>query len=137
MANRLGRFVEARKPTRYDFGVRPLVALVCATGCSFVGVRGPAHVGSEPAADPSTVHCTDTDALPALDAVGGAAALAVAGGGFIIEQTSSTGDLHNFTKYYAGPLVVASIIYFIASGYGTNRVEQCREAKGEGIATEE
>jgi len=69
--------------------------------------------------------------------VGGAAALAVAGGGFIVEQTSSTGDLHNFTKYYAGPLVVASIIYFIASGYGTNRVEACREAKGQGIATDE
>lgn len=137
MANRRGRFVEPRGATRYDFGVRALVAFVCATGCSFVGVRGPASGSSEPARDPSSVHCTDTDALPALDAVGGAAALAVAGGGFIIEQTSSTGDLHNFTKYYAGPLVVASIIYFIASGYGTNRVERCRELKGEGIATDE
>jgi hypothetical protein len=137
VANRRDRFVEARAATRYDFGVRVLVALVCASGCSFVGVRGPSTGSHEPARDPSSVHCTDTDALPALDAVGGAAALAVAGGGFIIEQTSSTGDLHNFTKYYAGPLVLASIIYFIASGYGTDRVEHCREIKGEGIATDE
>jgi len=129
--------VEARGATRYDFRVKAALAIVCATGCSFVGVRGPDVVGSEPARDPSSVHCTDTDALPALDAVGGAAALAVAGGGFIIEQTSSTGDLHNFTKYYAGPLVVASIIYFIASGFGTNRVERCREVKGEGLAAED
>jgi hypothetical protein len=110
-----------------------LLALVCATGCSFVGVRGPVGYGNEPAADPSTVKCTDSDVLPTLDAIGGAAALAVGGGGFIIEQTSSSGDLHNFTKYYAGPLVVASIIYFISTSFGTNRVQRCRAVKGDGV----
>jgi len=113
--------------------VRSLLAIICATGCSFVGVRGPVGYRSEPAADPSSVKCTDSDVLPTLDAIGGAAALAAAGGGFIIEQTSSTGDLHNFTKYYVGPLVAASIIYFISTSFGTNRVEQCRAVKGEGV----
>ena len=103
------------------------------SACSFVGVRGPGVVSNEPAADPSRIHCTESDALPALDAIGGAAALAAAGGGFIIEQTSSSGDFHNFSKYYLGPLVAVSIIYFIATSYGTNRVEQCHAAKGDGV----
>lgn len=110
-----------------------MIAVVCATGCSFVGVRGPVGYGSEPAADPSSVKCTDSDVLPTLDAIGGAAALAVAGGGFIIEQTSSSGDLHNFTKYYVGPLVVASIVYFISTNFGSKRVERCRAVKGDGV----
>lgn len=88
--------------------------------------------GSEVAPNP-TVRCTDSDTLPALDALGGAAAIAVAGGGFIIEQTSETGDLHNFTKYYAGPLVIAAILYFVATSVGTNRVERCHEARGTSI----
>ncbi|MEO8842674.1 MAG: hypothetical protein ABI591_13335 [Kofleriaceae bacterium] len=113
--------------------MKPLLAVVCIAGCSFIGVRGPDVIRSEPAADPSTVHCTDSDTLPSLDAVGGAAALAAAGGGFIIEQTSSTGDLHNFSKYYLGPLVAVSIIYFISTSFGTNRVEQCHAAKGDGV----
>ncbi len=116
--------------------MRSLIAVVCATGCSFAGVRGPDVAGREVAPDPSKVHCTDTDTLPAVDAIGGALALAAAGGGFIVEQTSSTGDFHNFTKYYAGPLVLASILYFIATSYGTDRVERCREVKGEGIETD-
>jgi hypothetical protein len=130
------RFLEARRATRYDLAVRSLLAIACATGCSFVGVRGPDVGSTQVVPDPSKVRCTDSDTLPAVDAIGGAAALAVAGGGFIVEQTSSTGDLHNFTKYYAGPLVLASILYFIATSYGTNRVERCREIKGEGIATD-
>lgn len=121
---------------RYDFGVRPLLAIVCATGCSFVGVKGTTHMGSEPAANPAALDCTDTDTLPAIDALGGAAALAAAGGGFIIEETSSS-ELQNFHKYYLGPLVAVSIIYFIATSYGTNRVERCRAAKGEGISEEQ
>ncbi len=112
--------------------MRILVALVCITGCSFFGVQGPLSVGSEVAPDPGA-RCTDSDTLPALDAIGGAAALAVAGGGFIIEQTSDSGDLHNFTKYYAGPLVVAAILYFVSTSVGTTRVERCREAKGTSI----
>lgn len=118
---------------RYDFAVKAAVALICATGCSFVGVKGPVGYGNEPARDPSTVHCTDSDVLPALDAIGGAAAIAAAGGGFIVEQTSDSGDLHNFTKYYFGPLIAASIIYFVATSYGSSRVERCRAIKGEGV----
>ncbi|HEY0250218.1 MAG TPA: hypothetical protein VGC41_01785 [Kofleriaceae bacterium] len=113
--------------------MKAVLAVLCATGCSFIGVRGPVGYGDQPAANPASVHCTDSDALPALDALGGAAALAVAGGGFIIEQTSSSGDLHNFTKYYAGPLVVASILYFISTSYGSTRVERCRAIKGDGV----
>jgi hypothetical protein len=113
--------------------VKPLLAVLCIAGCSFIGVRGPEVISSEPAPDPSKVHCTDSDTLPSLDAIGGAAALAAAGGGFIIEQTSSTGDFHNFSKYYLGPLVAVSIIYFISTSFGTNRVEQCHAAKGDGV----
>jgi hypothetical protein len=115
--------------------VKALLAIVCASGCSFFGVRAPNVVGSDPPINPS-IDCTDSDTLPSIDAVGGAAALAVAGGGFIIEQTE-TNTLHNFTKYYMGPLVAVALVYFIATGYGTNRVERCRAVKGEGIADEQ
>ncbi len=119
----------------YDSRVRTLIALVCISGCSFFGVQGPIASGSEVPADPNAA-CTESDTLPALDAIGGAAALAVAGGGFIIEQTSETGELRNFTKYYAGPLVIAAIIYFVSTSVGTNRVERCHEAKGTSIEHE-
>ncbi len=109
-----------------------MIALVCSSGCSFFGVQGPLSAASEVAPDP-TAQCTESDTLPAIDALGGAAALAVAGGGFIIEQTSNTGELHNFTTYYAGPLVVAAILYFVSTSVGTNRVERCHEAKGTSI----
>ena len=84
------------------------------------------------ATDPSRVHCTEDDTLPALDALGGAAAIAVAGGGVIIEETSNN-ELQHFEKYYLAPLLVGSLIYFISTSYGTNRVEQCHAAKGDGV----
>ena len=98
---------------------------MCISGCSFFGVQGPIASGSVVPPDPKAT-CTDSDTLPALDAIGGTAALAVAGGGFIIEQTSDIGDLRNFTKYYAGPLVIAAILYFVSTSVGTNRVERCK-----------
>jgi len=116
--------------------VKALLAIVCATGCSFFAVRATNIGGSEPAPNPAAVDCTDSDTLPSLDALGGAAALAVAGGGFIIEQTQDN-ELHNFTKYYMGPLVAVAIVYFIATSYGTNRVERCRFIKGEGVSDEQ
>jgi hypothetical protein len=130
------RFLARVERYRYDLGVKALLAIVCATGCSFFGVRATTWTRSEPAPNPAALDCTDSDTLPAIDAIGGAAALAGAGGGFIIEQTQDN-ELHNFTKYYLGPLVAVAIVYFIATSYGTNRVEGCRAAKGEGISEEQ
>lgn len=110
--------------------VRWALAVLCCTGCSFIGVRAPAHPpdNGKPI-DPRTIHCNDSGLLPAIDALGGAGALAVAGGGLIVEGTSDTGSLKNW-KYTAAPgLVVAAIIYFYAAGWGTDRVSRCADLK--------
>ena len=107
--------------------MRVLAALALA-GCSFIGVQGPGAL-PDPAPPPDQIRCTTSDFLPSIDAFGGAAAMAAAVGGVIIEHTSETGAPHDFTKYYMTPLVVAGIIYFVAASKGTHRVEQCQVAK--------
>jgi len=103
--------------------------LVALTGCSFIAVRGPSdRMGILPDS-PSKLKCTESAFLPGMDALGGAAAFAIAGGGVIIEQASDDGDLDNFTKYYAGPLVAAGILYFIAASYGNERITWCTDAR--------
>jgi hypothetical protein len=105
-----------------------LLALV-ASGCSFVAVRGPGQrVGLLPE-DPAQLRCSEDSLFPSLDALGGAAAIAVAGGGIVLEQTSEDGKPENFTKYYAAPLVALAIVYFISASYGNNRITWCSEAK--------
>ena len=103
--------------------------VLALTGCSFVGVRGPSdRMGLLPD-DPSKLKCTESAFFPSMDALGGAAAFAVAGGGVIIEQASDDGDLENFTKYYAGPLVAIGVLYFIAASYGNERITWCTDAR--------
>jgi hypothetical protein len=104
-----------------------LLALLGA--CSFVGVRGPSdRVGIVPD-DPAKVKCTDSTLFPSIDALGGAAAAAVAVGGIVLEKSSDDGKPEHFTSYYAGPLAVLSIVYFYAASWGNNRITWCTDAK--------
>jgi hypothetical protein len=105
------------------------VALVLVAGCSFVGVRGPTRTASSPPGDPSSIKCSESDVLPALDALAGAAALGVMGGGILLEQTSEDGEPEHFTLYYAGPALAVAIAYFWSASYGTTRVSRCTELK--------
>lgn len=98
------------------------------TGCSFAGVRGPART-VEPPTDPSAIHCTESGVLPALDALGGAAAISVIGGGILLEHTSEDGEPEHFTAYYAGPLLAVAIAYFWSASFGTDRITRCTELK--------
>lgn len=110
--------------------MRVAAALVLTSGCSFALVRGPSErVSILPASD-RDLKCTDSTLFPSLDALAGAAAAAVAGGGIVIEQTSDANDkkLENFTKYYAGPIVVGAIVYFVSAGFGNKRVTWCSDA---------
>src|SRR5688572_27664634 len=90
-------------------------------GCSFAFVRAPARL-SEPPTDPAAVKCNDSGLFPTLDALGGAAAISVAGGGVILEKGSEDGEPENFTAYYAGPLLAVAIVYWAAATFGTNRI---------------
>ncbi len=102
--------------------------LVLLAGCSFIGVQGPGAL-PDPTPPPDQIHCTTSDFLPSIDALGGAAAMVAAAGGVIIENTSASGEPRNFTKYYMTPLIVVGIVYFVAASRGTHAVEQCQAAK--------
>jgi hypothetical protein len=103
--------------------------LVVASGCSFVAVRGPSkRIGLLPD-DPAKLKCSDNSLFPSLDALGGAAAIAVAGGGIVLEQTSEDGKPEDFTKFYAGPLVALGILYFVSASFGNKRITWCSDAK--------
>src|SRR5688572_18889673 len=107
------------------YATRHVLCLLVLGGCSFVGVRGPSdRVGALPA----KLSCTESPLLPSLDAAGGALAFAVAGAGVILEQASDNNEPENFTKYYAGPLVAAGILYFIAASFGNTRITWCTDA---------
>ncbi|MBA3538735.1 MAG: hypothetical protein H0T79_03840 [Deltaproteobacteria bacterium] len=109
--------------------MRFVAALVACslTGCSFLLVKGP--VATEPGSNPAKLDCTTSTVVPALDALGGAAAIAAAGAGLVLEYASEDGDLKNFKYYYAGPLLAVAIAYFWSASHGTNHVERCRELK--------
>lgn len=113
--------------------ILPVVGAVLLTGCSFIGVKGPSQTEPYDSAghplDPKSIRCTDSDLLPAVDALGGAAALAVAGGGVIIEHTSDDGSPQHFTAYYMTPLIAVAIAYFWAGSWGTDRVSRCVDLK--------
>lgn len=107
--------------------MRSLAFVVCA-GCSFVGVRGPSdRVGVLPD-DPKELRCTESALLPSLDAVGGIIGVLAGGAGVLLEQASDDGEPENFTRYYAGPIALGTILYFISAGYGNNRITWCTEA---------
>jgi hypothetical protein len=103
-----------------------IVAVLC--GCSFVGVRGAAET-VDPASDPRSIRCTESQVLPTIDAIGGTGALVAAGAGVIIEQASDDGDLENFSLYYAGPLLAVAITYWVSASIGNKRITRCTELK--------
>jgi hypothetical protein len=105
-----------------------IVVVFVLGGCSFVGVKGPGAL-PDPAPPADEIHCTTSDALPTIDALGGIAALAASGGGIIAEETGNHGVFEHWEAYYALPLLAVSIVYFVASGHGTHAVEQCAVAK--------
>ncbi len=106
--------------------MRAALVIVLAAGCSFIGVRGPS-APTELIADPSQVRCTDSDLLPALDSLGGVAAIAAAGGGIVLQHTSNDGTPRHFDLIYAPILLAVSIAAWSSASFGTNRVEHCRE----------
>jgi hypothetical protein len=111
----------------------PFALAIAVSGCSFVLVEGPTQRVEVIHGD---VDCTRSPVVPILDAAGGVALASAAVGGVIHEQTSSDGSPKNFSLYYAAPLVVGSIVYFIAASRGNNRVEWCGDLK-ERLATGE
>jgi len=114
-----------------------LLLAVSATGCSFFLVKGPSQ-RVDVIGEGADRKCTETSIVPVVDVAGGLAAAAAAVGGVILEQTSDDGEPENFGKYYAGPLVVASIVYFVAASRGNSRTTWCSDMKdrikaGEGV----
>lgn len=103
-----------------------------ATGvaaCSFVGVSGPSERVPHAPKRPEDLKCAEDSILPSLDALGGAFAMSAAVGGVFAEQLSEDGEPDGFTKYYAGPLLVLSIVYLVAAGHGNERITWCTDAK--------
>jgi hypothetical protein len=98
------------------------------TGCSFFLVHGPTQRIEVLPSDTSHVDCTESSLMPVLDTAGGVAAMSAAGVGILVEQTSDDGKPENFTKYYAGPLAVVAVAYFIAASRGNTRVTWCSDA---------
>jgi hypothetical protein len=105
-----------------------VVALLALAGCSFIGVKGPGAL-PDPSPPADSIHCTTSDVLPTLDALGGAAAIATSAGGVIAEETGKQGAFAHWEMYYALPLLAVSVVYFVSSSHGTHAVEQCAVAK--------
>ncbi|MEO8705857.1 MAG: hypothetical protein ABI867_37850 [Kofleriaceae bacterium] len=110
------------------------LAVLALGGCSFVGVRSP-----KPQTDPPTypVKCNDSGILPALDALGGAAAISVMGGGIILERTDEDHDPQHFTLYYAGPLLALAVVYWASASFGNTRTSRCSDMKEAASRTQE
>jgi hypothetical protein len=111
------------------------VALLALAGCSFVGVRAPS-----PKLDPSTmsadqIKCNDSSLLPSLDALGGAAAISIAGAGVILEHTTKRERYDDFTLYFAGPMLALAITYWWSASFGNNRISKCSDLKERAGAT--
>lgn len=106
-----------------------LVLALAMTGCSFIGVRGPADRVAFAPKNPDDLKCPEDSILPSLDALGGAFAMAAAVGGVFAEQLSEDGEPDGFTKLYAGPLAVVSIVYLVSASHGNTRITWCSDAK--------
>ena len=91
--------------------------------CSFFAVKGPPDVFVR-----ATVECTDSDVVPSIDAAAGVFALAGAVGGEFVTQLTDH-KVEHYELFYGLPLVVAGIVFLVASGHGTEKVQSCRAAK--------
>lgn len=98
-------------------------------GCSFVGVRAPSKSIDPATMSPAQITCNESSLLPSLDALGGAAAISVMGGGIILEHTTERARYDHFTLYYAGPMLAAAIVYWYSASFGNARVSRCTELK--------
>jgi hypothetical protein len=101
---------------------------IAATGCSFFLVKGPAQ-RVDVIGQGADSNCTEAPIIPLVDAVGGLALGGAAVGGVILEATGSDSAPDNFGKYYAAPLVIGSIVYFVAASKGNSRVTWCVDMK--------
>jgi len=124
--DRKWRFL-ARPPGCHHNREMRICVLALLAGCSFVGVRAPSRSSDPSTADPSAIRCNDSGLLPGLDALGGAAAIALTGGGILYEHTTDKAD--HFTKYYAGPSLALAILYFYSASFGTDRISRCSDLK--------
>jgi hypothetical protein len=97
--------------------------LACAS-CSFFAVHGPPVDSPSSAKD---VSCTDSNTLPALDAIVGALAIGGAAGGEVVDQTSH--PIHRYELYYGLPALVLGIVLLVSASTGTDRVEACQAVK--------
>jgi hypothetical protein len=105
------------------------VALVALAGCSFVGIRAPSSRIDPLTTRADAIKCNESTLLPSIDALGGAAAISVAGGGVLLEQTTDKSRYDHFTLYYAGPLLALAITYWYSAAFGNARVTRCTELK--------
>jgi len=101
--------------------------VLAATGCSFFLVKGPAQ--RVDVVGPGYDKCTESPVVPVVDVIGGLALASAAVGGVILEQADDEFEPKNFGKYYAGPLVVGAIVYFVAASRGNNRITWCSDLK--------
>jgi hypothetical protein len=104
------------------------LGLLLATGCSFVLVKGPSERIDMLPQGVTHIDCAESSLVPLVDTVAGVAAISAAGVGILVEQTSDDGKPENFTKYYAGPLAVAAIVYLVSASRGNTRVTWCSDA---------
>jgi hypothetical protein len=117
-----------RAGPRHNDRMRSLALLaLLGSGCSFFAVRGPSQRIDVLPSDGQPIKCTESILIPTLDTAGGVAAVSIAGIGVLVEQTSEDGKPENFTRYYAGPLALAAIAYFVAATYGNTRVTWCTD----------
>jgi hypothetical protein len=99
------------------------VLLACCASCSFFLVNGP-----DPSAATKDVSCTDSDTIPAIDAIVGTIGIAGAIGGEIANQVSSH-PIHHYELFIGLPALVAGIAFLASTSNGTGKVEACKAAK--------
>jgi hypothetical protein len=99
-------------------------ALVLCASCSFVAVHGPTatNYGAK-----ST--CTESDLIPAIDAVAGALLVAGAIGGEIADHVASKPLASNYELVIGLPALVVGITYLVAAAGGTSKVSTCQATK--------
>jgi hypothetical protein len=104
-------------------------ALAALAGCSFAGVRAPPKSIDPATATPGSIRCNDSSLLPSLDALGGAGAISVMGGGIILQYATEKERYDHFTLYYAGPMLALAIAYWWSASFGNDRISRCSDLK--------
>jgi len=95
--------------------------LAFLASCSFVAVKGPQSTSKD-------VTCTDSDVIPALDAVAGALLISGAIGGEIADHLSAH-PIDHYELIIGLPALVAGIVYVVAASHGTDKVSACQRVR--------